>query len=250
MKKLLQLLSICILIISLFSTCSLEKRRYMPGYNIEWNKSKQDSKKVESAQNNKSDGKIKIITPKPETVVNLIGDETLIASSENSSFNTLSFYRKSVHSANIVSEDCDILFLKNGNEIRVAMFQIIQNEIKYRKCEDTSGTTYTIDKSKLFMIKYANGTKDLFYSDTSVENKKKPIEKEDSGIFGILSFVTFFLGFLFAGPGSLILIPIALVLAIIGLGRKRKFKGFAIATLSLIIGFILLIFLILLTLNN
>ncbi len=58
-------------------------------------------------------------------------------------------------------EDCDILTLKNGEELKVKVLEIGQSEIKYKKCDNQNGPTISIRKSEVFSIKYPNGSKDI-----------------------------------------------------------------------------------------
>ncbi len=56
----------------------------------------------------------------------------------------------------------DIITLKNGNEILSKILEIGSTEIKYKKFENLEGPSYNILKAEVFMIKYKNGTKDVF----------------------------------------------------------------------------------------
>ncbi len=54
----------------------------------------------------------------------------------------------------------DIILLKTGNEINAKVIKVGVSEIEYMK--DTTSPLYAIKKSEVFMIKYENGTKDVF----------------------------------------------------------------------------------------
>ena len=56
----------------------------------------------------------------------------------------------------------DVITLKNGDDINAKVLEIGDNEIKYKKFANLNGPTYAIKKSEIFMIKYENGTKDVF----------------------------------------------------------------------------------------
>ncbi len=56
----------------------------------------------------------------------------------------------------------DVITLKNGNEIQSKILDIGSTEIKYKKFENLEGPSYNILKAEVFMIKYKNGTKDVF----------------------------------------------------------------------------------------
>lgn len=56
----------------------------------------------------------------------------------------------------------DIIVKKNGDEIKAKVEEILATEIKYRKFENLTGPVYSMPKSEIFMIKYENGSKDIF----------------------------------------------------------------------------------------
>ncbi|MEP5612171.1 MAG: hypothetical protein ABJP45_07970 [Cyclobacteriaceae bacterium] len=56
----------------------------------------------------------------------------------------------------------DIITKKDGNEIEAIVIEITEESVKYRKQENSDGSLYTLNKSEIFMIKYENGTKDVF----------------------------------------------------------------------------------------
>lgn len=61
-----------------------------------------------------------------------------------------------------ISRGQDVIMKKNGDEIKAKVEQVSDKEIKYRKAENVAGPLYTISRSEVFMVKYANGTKDVF----------------------------------------------------------------------------------------
>ncbi len=56
----------------------------------------------------------------------------------------------------------DIIFLKTGDEIKSKVLEITSDQIKYKKWDNPDGPTYSTPKSDVFMIKYKNGSKDVF----------------------------------------------------------------------------------------
>ena len=61
----------------------------------------------------------------------------------------------------------DIIVKTNGDEIQAKVTEVNINDIKYYKFGFTDGPIYTIDKNLVFMIKYANGAKDVFQKTTT-----------------------------------------------------------------------------------
>lgn len=78
-----------------------------------------------------------------------------------------------VFSLNINVFSQDIIILKNGDEIKAIVSDIEFDAIKYKKFDNQSGPNYSIKKSEVYMIKYINGTKDVF-SNEGEENNKTP----------------------------------------------------------------------------
>lgn len=65
----------------------------------------------------------------------------------------------------------DVIILKTGEELKTKVEVVDIDIVKYKKFENQSGPTYSLEKSKIFMIKYENGSKDVF--ETQVEVKKE-----------------------------------------------------------------------------
>ncbi len=77
----------------------------------------------------------------------------------------------------IVVAGCDTVILKNGDQISAKISEIGVTEIKYKKCEYTDGPTYTILKSEVFMVRYSNGSTEIFANSGAGE---KPKTQEDN----------------------------------------------------------------------
>jgi|GEM_PF-6140022 len=56
----------------------------------------------------------------------------------------------------------DVIVLKNGDEIKSLVQEVGSDYVKYKKFENQTGPVYTVAISDIFMIKYANGDKDMF----------------------------------------------------------------------------------------
>ncbi len=64
----------------------------------------------------------------------------------------------------------DLIIKKNGDEIKAKVLEVALTIIKYKKFENINGPTFEILKSEIFMIKYENGTKDVFNQITESTN--------------------------------------------------------------------------------
>lgn len=72
----------------------------------------------------------------------------------------------------------DIIILLDGNEIQSIVKEIGTDIIKYNKFDNQTGPLYSIEKAKVFMIKYQNGTKDIInqINNPSNNNQNQPIK--------------------------------------------------------------------------
>lgn len=55
----------------------------------------------------------------------------------------------------------DIIIKENGDEIKTKIIEVSSTEVKYKKFGNESGPTFVMPKSEIFMIKYANGDKEV-----------------------------------------------------------------------------------------
>jgi hypothetical protein len=63
------------------------------------------------------------------------------------------------------NNECDILFLQNGEEKLVKIIEITTKVIKYKNCNNQDGATISIKKKQVLMIKYKNGTNEIISLD-------------------------------------------------------------------------------------
>lgn len=56
----------------------------------------------------------------------------------------------------------DIIIKRDGTEIFALVQEIGETEVKYKKFENQGGPTYSVSVSNIFMIKFENGTKEVF----------------------------------------------------------------------------------------
>lgn len=62
----------------------------------------------------------------------------------------------------------DEITFNSGDILKAKILEIGKEEIVYKKFENLSGPSYTVKKDLIFMIKYENGTKDIFKADSPV----------------------------------------------------------------------------------
>ena len=151
-------------------------------------------------------------------------------------------------------DDCDIITFKNGEEVKALVTEVGTSEVKYKKCDNKNGPLYSVKKSEVFMIKYANGSKDFFGNQQSVsdEDKKNSVnsqeasDKTDGTATG--AFATGLIGLLIGLFASAIIGIIfglaALVLANFADANikksKGKLKGKGLAIVGAILGLLVI----------
>jgi hypothetical protein len=60
-----------------------------------------------------------------------------------------------------VAQAQDTLILKNGQELKVKVLEILSTEIKYKPSDNLDGPVYQVNKPLVYMIKFANGKKEF-----------------------------------------------------------------------------------------
>ncbi len=149
MRKTLLLLSVITL---LLSSCSITKRKYLPGYSIQWNKHKVVPKTEEHKDNTPTD---KSATASIDTKSDIIATPPPYAV--------------------VDTPQCDEITLLNGTLIKGKVEEIGVDEIKYKDCDNLSGPIIDADKSTVFMIRYANGKRTVINSaETKQEDNQPP----------------------------------------------------------------------------
>jgi len=77
----------------------------------------------------------------------------------------------------------DNITLKNGDELKVKVIEVNETEIKYKSFDNQEGPSRIIYKSEVFLIKYQNGTKDVFNEESvkTINNNTGPVYQNNSG---------------------------------------------------------------------
>jgi len=133
-------------------------------------------------------------------------------------------------------ESCDTIVSTMGDVIVGKVTDVSEIEIKYKRCGIFNSPTYSIRRSNISVIKYANGTKDLFTASGPVDYRYSTEEVKTEGL-GLAGFIVSLAGLL------VLAIPFGLIAVIFGsisLGRIKRspgrYKGRGYALASLIIG--------------
>lgn len=69
----------------------------------------------------------------------------------------------------------DTLVMRNGDVIPARIQEVGIHDVKYHKADNLSGPVHVVAKADVFMIKYENGTREVFSSaETPVEDNRLP----------------------------------------------------------------------------
>jgi hypothetical protein len=132
------LASLCILI---FFSCSVQKRRYQKGFYVSHPATVPAAKKTEKTPS----------LPQITSAVLLADAGTALSDLALSSRPTFAQEEDS----------CDVILFRDGTELRAKVTEVTATEVRYKRCDNLSGPNYVSRKTDLFMIRYANGMKEL-----------------------------------------------------------------------------------------
>ena len=178
-----------LLIVVLVTSCTIQKRRYMPGYHVNriGNRPVAETKSVNKNFNKTADFvEVQEQINATDTETNKTVEEPLLYASDDES----SIIQQQSENPNLISKakndskklvttsdiECDIIILRNGDEIAAKVLEVGQNEVKYLKCDNIYGPTFITNKSEILKINFSNGTSTVFkQSNSSRSNEYNPI---------------------------------------------------------------------------
>lgn len=261
-----------LLTLFIISACTVVDSHYYPGYYLGQSKHKNNRKetglKKEFPENEKRrivrEENIRIIDIKPE---NDEINQGYIASADNMGpviihgrspkFN-INQHKNNNNLLRVIinhmpPDSCDNIVLKSGDEISAVVEEVSETSIRYRRCDNKSGPSYSISKNNVFMVKYFNGTKDVFnlHKEVKPESKKDTLDTSHAKTewLGVAGFLVALLSIPVWLWLTMIVGFVAGIVAIIFGGtsinrigsRPDKYKGMGLAILSVIIGLLLII---------
>lgn len=202
-------LSLLLILAITIGSCSVTKRKHLGGYYVTWNKKDIVDKKASELKvtNGSLEKQYEVAQP---SISNL---------AENTIEINKAKAEEQIDSSNNTTSSCDVILLQDGNELKGKVVAITLEEVQYKLCGNLEGPTISISKDDVFMVTYANGTKQkIEKSNKKQETPNTITEKKTSGnstaslVLGILS----------------LLVPFSIPLAIIGWVQGniglRKFK--------------------------
>jgi len=99
----------------------------------------------------------------------------------------------------------DLITKKTSEDIQSKVLEVTSTEIKYKKFDNLDGPIFTLLKSEVAMIRYENGTKDIFNEETNNEiNSVKIPTSSELFTQGQLDASKYYTGYRGAGTGTLV----------------------------------------------
>jgi len=231
MKK-INILLVLVFIAVTFSKCHVMKRTYRNGYYIAWDKKASHLKNDNTLK--KEDAELNDILDYTEPILS----EPLLASTKQSIIPNKK--NKIIEPVAEPIDSCgDIIKLKNGDEIVAKVLEVSQTTIKYKKCNNLDGPLMVESIDNIFMIKYVNGSKDVFNKPAKqiVNSPKKEDAQTGEKKYNKAAVTSFIFSFFFMVWGVSCIF--SLIFAIKALRQMKKesgkYKGKALAMTGLII---------------
>lgn len=164
MRNLLYILPYLLLV-----SCSVQKRKYQKGFYVSSNNKHHKTSSIHLKKEKVNES---LVLKTNFTHITTDQEQVFTASVDNKA--TIIKRSSSPLLSRITDSLCDILTLKNGEEIKVTILELTPALVKYKKCGDPESPLYIAKKSDVFKIKYANGSVEVF----NIE-ENKPFPKKD-----------------------------------------------------------------------
>ena len=194
----------------LLAGCSVQKRHYRNGYHIEWLSA---GKKVNERGLVKHAGFV-VLCQAPSRVERIEASaagpgKKVIPIALAGPIHHRSLPALSPPAASQPTAACDIIILRNGEELQAKVIEISDIEIRYKMCSNPDGPVFVKLSSEVFMIKYPNGTKTVIpeksrasqeptikpaTTKTPVTNKKQIVAVILCALVGLFGAHRFYLG--------------------------------------------------------
>lgn len=99
----------------------------------------------------------------------------------------------------------DVITKKNGDDIQAKVVEITLNELKYKNFNNLEGPIISILKSDVILVRYENGTKDVFVEEKpTITADKRIVDEETAAFNGARDAEKYYKGYTGAGAGTLV----------------------------------------------
>lgn len=142
-----------LLSIALLSNCTVKKRSYQKGYYVSFNKHSVKPKAEKKTEPQKDLYPSEFEKTKSYLASNATGNELAMAGSVS----------KPLIDLGAPADSCgDMITLTNGKQILAQVTEINEDIIKYKRCDNLSGPSYSEHRNNIAQIKYVNGVVEHF----------------------------------------------------------------------------------------
>lgn len=155
------------LILLSISSCSVQKRHYRNGFHVAWLQKKSHH---QTPAHNAESEKNKLASQ------NISADEKNVLAANETDDLSLSLNKTNAYL--LPTDTCnDQVLMKNGDMITAKITEVTEEQIKYKRCDNLSGPSYSIGKEKVHSITYSNGVKEIIEPPSAI---KKATKAEDA----------------------------------------------------------------------
>lgn len=176
-----------VFITSLFTSCtmSFQKRRYRPGYHIEvHNNHSKENISTHSAEpkiNLNTNNAVLVKHSKEAGVLKRDLDKIEVVEEQKS--NPSISQKKVRENKKRELDSCDIIFMATGERIQAKVYEITDEFIHYKKCDDPKGRLYTIKSKLVDNITLRNG--ELYVPPSRIIIDKEKERKKSGVLLGL-----------------------------------------------------------------
>ena len=135
-------------------------------------------------------------------------------------------------------EKCDNIILQDGTEISAKVLEITPDLVKYKKCTNLEGPIVSIYKSKILMIRYIDGSKDIFKANEFVNSTSSIDESEGEYQSGLGGFSILF-GLASIAVLAILFAPLGIIFGAIALTKDKDKTAGVIGLILSITSFLL-----------
>ena len=144
----------------ILGSCSMEKRLHNKGFHL-----------------SKNGGSFKKSNTNKKTLEVELAKENIIKSTQTTSVSAIDKSALAlVDEESIADPDCDQIILKNGEIINGKVLEYWYDNVRYKTCDDLNKPSQLIKADEVFMILYADGTKEVV---SSLELDKQPSDVKE-----------------------------------------------------------------------
>jgi len=105
--------------------------------------------------------------------------------------------------ANILAQD--VITTKSGEDIEAKILEVTSTDVKYKVFKNVDGPTYVRQKSEILLIRYENGTKDIFENtNTATESGNSDLSPDALYALGQADATKYYNKYKLASTGTLI----------------------------------------------